>query len=360
MLTWVRLGTIGFTIIQLLGHFDKLNLTHGPGGLLPYGPQSVFSALGGGGIMFAYFGFEQAGQVAGEARKPRDIPWVIIAPVVLATVAYLALQLSFIGAAPAGEPAHGWGSVPTPSSTSSERTPRATARSPSCRTRRSWAPSAPLSPLSGDRAPAGLRPGPKRGLAPAFLARTTRGGVPWAALIATFAGTLVLLLPGATWQQTVGDLTSAILLTYAGTPLCLDAFRRQFPGQPRPYRLPAAWPARALAAFAIASLIVYWCGWETNLRVGVALVVGTGVMLIVRRPPARGNLGAVAWLAVYLAGLGFASPALLVRRRVGHAADVVGHHDHHDLQRDHRPLGAAHSAVGTEHDPPAGQVGDEA
>jgi hypothetical protein len=60
------------------------------------------------------------------------------------------------------------------------------------------------------------------------------------------------------------------------------------------------------AAFIIANLIVYWCGWGANLRVGIALIAGTGVILVTQRPASL-NLRAAGWLAAYLVGLGIIS-----------------------------------------------------
>lgn len=305
LLTRVKLATIGFTIVALFAHFDKANLTQAPGGLLPYGPHSVLSAIGGGGIMFAYLGFEQAGHLAGEARNsPRDIPWAIIAPVVIATVAYVLLQASAIGAIPAGNLARGWGSVPASvidlarahTMTSGQLDVlRAAPVLGALGTALAYAVTTP-------RLTYGLG---RSGLAPAALAKANRGGAPWTALVATFAASLVLLLPGATWQRMVGDLTSASALMYASAPLCLGAFRGQFPAQARPYRLPAA-SVLGPAAFIIANLIVYWCGWDANLRVGIALIAGTGVILVTQRPASL-NLRAAGWLAAYLVGLGIIS-----------------------------------------------------
>lgn len=305
LITWVKLATIGFAIVALFTHFDKANLTQAPGGLLPYGPHGVLSAIGSGGIMFAYLGFEQAGQLAGEARNSRrDIPRAIIAPVVIAAVAYVLLQASLIGAIPVGELARGWGSVPASVIDLAQAHAMTSGQLDILR-------AAPVIGVLGTalayavttpRLAYGLG---RSGLAPAALAKTNRSGAPWTALVVTFAASLVLLLPGATWQRMVGDLTSASALMYAGAPLCLGAFRGQFPAQARPYRLPAA---RVLgpAAFIIANLIVYWCGWEVNLRVGIALIAGTGVILVTRLPTSL-NLRAAGWLAAYLVGLGIIS-----------------------------------------------------
>ncbi len=301
LLTWARLAAIGFAVFALFTHFDKLNLTHAPGGLLPFGPQSVFSAVGGGGIMFAYLGFEQAGHIAGEARNPRrDVAWAIIAPVVIATVIYILLQVSFIGAIPAGGLARGWAGIPASVTDLAQAHAMTSGQLEVLK-------AAPVVGVLGialaysvtaPRLAYGLG---RSGLAPAALARTA-GGLPWAALVATFAASAVLLLPGATWQQIVADLTSASAFMYAGAPLCLGAFRGQFPGQARPYRLPAA-SVLAPAAFAVASLVVYWCGWEVYWRVAIALVIGTAALLVTRRPASL-NPRAAGWLVAYVVGLG--------------------------------------------------------
>ncbi len=51
--------------------------------------------------MFAYLGFEQADQLAGEIKNPaRNLPRAIIIAVLLGTAIYCLLQVVFIGAMP--------------------------------------------------------------------------------------------------------------------------------------------------------------------------------------------------------------------------------------------------------------------
>lgn len=77
--------------------FQPSNFTAG-GGFAPYGAHGIFAALPLG-VVFALQGFEQATQLAGEARDPqRNVPRAVIGAVVIGTLLYLALEIAFIGA----------------------------------------------------------------------------------------------------------------------------------------------------------------------------------------------------------------------------------------------------------------------
>ena len=53
------------------------------------------------GIVFAYLGFEQADQLAGEIKDPQaNLPRAIIIAILIGTVIYVLLQVVFIGAMP--------------------------------------------------------------------------------------------------------------------------------------------------------------------------------------------------------------------------------------------------------------------
>ncbi|MGH3395647.1 MAG: APC family permease, partial [Streptosporangiaceae bacterium] len=56
-------------IIVLFTQFKSGNFGAG-GGFMPHGLQSVFGAMATSGIVFAYLGFEQADQLAGEIKNP--------------------------------------------------------------------------------------------------------------------------------------------------------------------------------------------------------------------------------------------------------------------------------------------------
>ncbi len=71
---------------------------HAGGGFLPFGFHGVFAALTGG-VVFALQGFEQAVQLAGEARNPkRDLSRAILTAMAIGAVLYALLQIVMIGA----------------------------------------------------------------------------------------------------------------------------------------------------------------------------------------------------------------------------------------------------------------------
>src|ERR1700744_5928851 len=64
--------------LVLLFKFHGGNFTAG-GSFMPGGPKALFAALPAAGIVFAYSGFEQADQLAGEVKDPqRNLPRAII------------------------------------------------------------------------------------------------------------------------------------------------------------------------------------------------------------------------------------------------------------------------------------------
>ena len=307
--TWCKLAAIVLVCLELLSHFHGGNFRTADT-WMPYGTRGVLSAVSSGGVIFGYLGFEQAGQFAGEARDPqRDVPWAIIGSVVAATVLYLLLQASYIGAIPPADLAGGFGFSSSP--ILSEGLIGLAGITGVTSGVISFLRVTPVIGAAGTglaysgasgRISYGLA---RSGLAPAILARTNRRGVPLASAFATFAASLLFMLPSQRWTGIISDVTGASTLMYASVPLCLGAFRLQFPGQRRPYRVPGA-AFVGPATFTIASLILYWSGWDTNWRVGLALLVGTGLILIIQRP-ANPNLKAVGWLLTYLVGMGIIS-----------------------------------------------------
>ena len=100
-MTWWKVAVPLLVILVLaFNNFDTGNL-HAANGFAPKGLKGVLEAVSVGGIIFSYLGFEQADQLAGEARNPkRDIPIAIIGSMVIGTVIYLSLQLAFLFALP--------------------------------------------------------------------------------------------------------------------------------------------------------------------------------------------------------------------------------------------------------------------
>jgi amino acid transporter len=292
---------------------------------MPGGIKALFGALPSAGIIFAYSGFEQADQLAGEIKDPgRTLPRAIMLSVLIGTVVYILLQLAFIGAINPGELSHGGlvGLVCPATGT--------------CSSAVSAINAGPFAAVAGLAAlgwlatilridafvsPSGTgliyTTGTSRvsyGLArnryaPQFFGRVSANGIPWVGLIFAFLVGLLFLLPFPSWHSLVGLITGASVLMYAGAPLSLGAFRGQVPDANRPYRMPAA-SILAPAAFIVADLLIYWSGFEVVWKLGIVLVIGYVIMSIFmafdpQRPPLQWK--SAIWLPAWLIGMGIIS-----------------------------------------------------
>src|SRR5215471_15542659 len=108
-ITWWKVAIPVLTIIVLLFHWNSGNFSPGNEGFMPGGIHGLFAALPLAGIIFAYSGFEQADQLAGEIKNPgRNLPRAIIIAVLVGTLIYTMLQVVMIGAMPPNLLTHGW------------------------------------------------------------------------------------------------------------------------------------------------------------------------------------------------------------------------------------------------------------
>ena len=313
-ITWWKVAIPVLTIIVLLFKFHPSNFTSGGAGFAPGGIRGLTAALPLAGIIFAYSGFEQADQLAGEIKNPgRNLPRAIIIAVLLGTVIYTLLQVVFIGAMPPGEIPHGLLHITNPLIIEGPFAGVAALAG------LAWL--ATLLRIDAFISPSGTgliyMTGTSRvsyGLArnrysPQIFGRTSASGVPWVGLIFAFLFGLLFLLPFPSWRSLVGVITGASVLMYAGAPLSLGAFRRQVPEANRPYRMPAA-GFLAPAAFVVADLLIYWSGFEVVWKLGIVLVIGyvlIGISMALdkERPPL--DWKSAVWLPVWLIGMGVIS-----------------------------------------------------
>ena len=99
-ITWWKVAVPVLAIIVLLFKFQPSNFGAG-GGFMPFGFKALLGAIPSAGIVFAYLGFEQADQLAGEIKNPqRNLPRAIILAVLIGVTIYVMLQVVFIGAIP--------------------------------------------------------------------------------------------------------------------------------------------------------------------------------------------------------------------------------------------------------------------
>ncbi len=311
-ITWWKVAIPVLTIIVLLFHMHSGNFN--AGGFLPGGIHNLFYALPTAGIIFAYSGFEQCDQLAGEIKNPgRNLPLAIVISVLIGTVIYTLLQVVFIGAMPPDLLTKGWTGF----------TNSAIMAGPfaalSAAIGLGWLASilridAFISPFGTgliyttgtSRISYGLA---RNRYVPQVFGRVSENGIPWVGLIGAFLIGILFLLPFPSWHSLVGLITGASVLMYAGAPLSLGAFRGQVPEASRPYRLPVA-AVLAPLAFVVADLLIYWSGFEVVWKLGVVLVIGYVVIGIAmafdpQRPPL--DWKSAIWLPAWLIGLGILS-----------------------------------------------------
>ncbi|MFD8542892.1 APC family permease [Streptomyces sp. NPDC059649] len=315
--TWLKIAVpLGAIFVIAVTNFHPHNFT--AQGFAPFGAKGVLSAISSSGIIFALLGFEQAIQLAGESRNPkRDLPRATLGSVAIGAAIYILLQVVYIGALPLASFAHGWAKLDYPGISG----PWAGLATTVGLGWLAWVlyVDAIISPggtgliytTSTSRISYGLS---KNGYAPRLFEKTDRRSVPWFGLIISFVTGVICFLPFPSWQELVSFITSASVLMYAGAPLAFGVFRDRLPNHQRPYRLPGGHVIAPLA-FVVASLIIYWAGWETLQRLGWAIIIGYVLLgsyawyATKKQLPNAPRLDwkAARWLPVYLIGMGLIS-----------------------------------------------------
>lgn len=294
--------------------FNPANF-HAGGGFMPFGFHGVFAALTGG-VVFGLQGFEQAVQLAGEARDPkRDLSRAILMAMAIGAVLYAALQIVMIGGLDPANIVGGW-KKPLGSDPSDYGAWYTLALAVGA----GWLAKmliidAVISPAGtgviyvGTTARLSYALGEEREM-PSALTRTNAKGVPVVSILLGSAVGMLALGPFKSWSALVNVVTGSTAIMYAFAPVSLAALHRVDADRPRSYRVPM--PRVLLpAAFCSANLILYWGGFETTWKLALAMVLGLGLFTIgaVRaRTGAKRTLRNAIWVAPWLGGhviLGF-------------------------------------------------------
>jgi amino acid transporter len=313
VLVWWKLVVIVVVIIMfLVTAFHSANFSDH--GFTPYGGKAMFTAISTSGITFSYLGFRQAIELAGESDNPRkNVPFAVIGSVVICMVIYVLLQIAFIGALSGGDLSKGWAAL----SFTNDFGPLAAV---STAIGLGWLATilyidAVVSPgdtgLIYSAVSARLAYTMARnGNAPSGVGKLSNRGVPVVSLIITFVVGAIMLLPFPSWQQLVGLVTAATVMSFASGPITHAALRRELPDQERPFRL---WGGDVipLLAFYSANMIIYWTGWKTNWKFFLIIVFGYILMAIFG---ATGQLkyrmewkAGATWVIPWLAGIALIS-----------------------------------------------------
>lgn len=263
-ITWWKLAVPTVTALALLAvHFRAANFDQF--GFAPAGIGGVLAAVPGSGILFAFLGFRQAIELAGESADPhRNLPFAIVGSVLLCLVLYLGLQLAFIGALAPGDLAHGWARLTFPGISGPFAGLAALLGLP-------WLAAAlyadaAISPggtgvIYNTTASRVLYATAEGGFLPRWFAGLSPGGVPLRSLGLAFCAGLLFLLPLPSWRQLVTAISSIGLLAYGVGPVVLVCFRATLPERDfaRPFRLAAAGLVAPLA-FIVSNLLIFWAG----------------------------------------------------------------------------------------------------
>ncbi|MDA8346039.1 MAG: APC family permease [Thermaerobacter sp.] len=309
--TLIKLGVPLLAIVVLFfsGHFNSANFSS-YGGFTPSGSSAVLAAVPLGGIIFAYLGFRQALDLAGEAKNPqRDVPRAVLTAIIIGVVLYVLLQTVWVGTMPASKLVHGWAG--TQALFTAPFTDLAAVLgfgwlAALLLADAVWSPSGTGNVYLASTSRVMYAMSKNRYFPRIFLWVHPKSGVPVWALFGTFVIGLVFLLPFPSWSALVGIVSSATVFTYIIGPVSIAVLRRTMPDMKRPFYLKGM-SVIGPAAFVIASLIIYWSGWATDSL--VLLVILFGVVLYAYGTSTFADdttiyagryLKAGVWLVVYL------------------------------------------------------------
>jgi amino acid transporter len=301
---------VPFLAIAVVGfiQFNPDNF-HAGGGFMPFGFHGVFAALPGG-VVFALQGFEQAGQMAGEARNPKkDMARAILTAMAIGAVMYALLQFVMIGALKPADIAGGW-TKPLGTDPSAYGAWYSLALAVGV----GWLAKvllidAVISPAGtgvvyvGTSARLSYALGEEREM-PSALASTSRSGVPVVSILVAAVVGCLALGPFKSWKDLVTVVTGATAIMYGFGPVSLAALHKLDPDRPRAYRVPA--PKVLLpAAFCAANLIIYWGGFDTTWKLTCAMLVGLALFAFGawrKNTGAQASLLSAIWMLPWLGG----------------------------------------------------------
>lgn len=305
---WKTIVPILAIVVVAKLQFNASNF-HAGGGFMPFGFHGVFAALTGG-VVFALQGFEQAVQLAGEARDPkRDVSRAILTAMAIGALLYSLLQVAMIGGLNPLNLVKGW-AQPLGTDPSDYGAWYTVALAVGA----GWLAKVIL--IDAVISPAGTgivyvatsarlsyALGEEREL-PSALTHTNKRGVPVGSILLSTVIGLLAFGPFKSWAALVNVITAATAIMYAFAPVSLAALHRIDADRRRSYRVPV--PKLLLpAAFCSANLIIYWGGFDTTWKLVCAVAAGWVLFTIGawrNQTGAHRTLRNAFWIAPWLAG----------------------------------------------------------
>lgn len=301
-----------FAITIIISFFSFDNTIHpGNSTFIPLGIHGLVSAIAAGGIIFAFNGFKQAAEMAGEAKNPKiALPIAIVGSVVVCLLIFFLLQVAFFNVLRPHDIANGWQTMKL----SNDNSPLAAVVTG---TKVSWLIpilyiGAIIGPLAAglmycSSAARSLYGMSKNQCAPLIFQKLTKDGNPMYAVIANFFLGMLLFAPLPGWNNMAAFLSSLVIMTYSAGPITLLALRHQLPERKRIFHLPFA-KVWTTVAFYICTLMIYWCGWQTIEKFAIAVCLGYMVLVVyqIKHKARRHSLSdwyASSWMWLYFLGI---------------------------------------------------------
>ncbi len=307
MVIWKAAVPLLAIVVIMVLSFHVSNFTAG-GGFAPHGVHGIFAALPLG-VVFALQGFEQAVQMAGEAKDPqRHLSRAIMLAMAIGAVLYIMLEVAFIGGLDPANLARGWDNPIGVGDYGPYYTLAVTVGA-------GWLATiliidAFISPAGtgllyvGTTARLSYALGQEEVL-PKQLTQVNKRGVPvWSILLAFVVGE-IFFLPFPSWSKLVGVITSATAIMYAFAPVTLAALHKRDPDRFRPYRMPFPKLLNPVG-FCFANLIIYWSGFDVMWKLLGLILVGRVLFefALRRADPKRTDVDfrASSWIWPWLIG----------------------------------------------------------
>jgi amino acid transporter len=279
------------------------------GGFAPHGIHGIFAAFPAG-VVFALQGFEQAVQLAGEAKNPkRDLSRAIISAMSIGAVLYALLQVVLIAGVEPSHVATNWNNPlgGDPSDYGAWYTLALAVGA-------GWLATvliidSVVSPAGtgivyvGTTARLSYALGEEREL-PSALSRVNGSGVPVVSILVAAVVGEACFGPFPSWNKLVGVVTGATAIMYGFAPVALAALQKADGDRPRAYKMPM--PKLILPiAFVSANLILYWGGYNYTWKIACAIVLGLVIFAIGSSRAGTGALNTLRpalWVGPWILG----------------------------------------------------------
>lgn len=277
----IALPTLTFIFLFFIMDVDNFSVY---GGFVSQGWSGVFHAIPLTGIVFSLLGFRQALDYGGESRNPqKDVPRATFGSILIPTIIYTLLQISFIGAI-------SWSSMDVVPGNWGDLTSGAWADGPLFHALESANISimgafaifllidAAISPLASGWVYLGTGARTGYGLAvhrslPKIFSKNNKHGIPWIPLVISAIVGCAFFVPAPSWYKLVGFISSAAVLTYLMGGIGLPVLRKTASQLERPFLLRSHkfW---SLISFLAAAIVLYWSGFEILTNVFTITLVG--------------------------------------------------------------------------------------